>query len=304
MVSEGMKSVIDLLNQQNKEDTQKRVEDDRKALEESMGMEEYPEDVTFEESTVNNIPSLWIKTPESKNDRVVLYLHGGGYVMGSINTHKGLGCRISRASKSRVLLIDYRLAPEYPYPAALEDSVAAYKWLIDEEGIDPRNIVISGDSAGGGLTAATLLKLRDTGIALPAGGVLLSPWVDLDMTGASIRTKRKVDPIVNASGLYFMANLYSGDKDPKNPYISPLYAELNGLPTLLIQVGSAEVLLDDSTRFSEKAKSAGVDVTLDVWGDMIHVFQAMALWAPEGGQAIEKIGAFIQKLMREQAQIV
>lgn len=304
MVSEGMKRVIDFIRQQNEHDTQKRVDDDRKAMEQTMGLEKYPEDVTFEEITVNNNSSVWIKTPNSVKDRVVLYLHGGGYVIGSINTHKALGYRISRASKSRVLLIDYRLAPEHPYPAALEDSVAAYKWLIDEEGIDPQNIVISGDSAGGGLTAATLLKLRDTGVALPAGGVLLSPWTDLDITGDSIKTKRRLDPIVDASGLFFMANLYIKDEDPKNPYISPLYAELNGLPTLLIQVGSAEILLDDSTRFSEKAKSAGVDVTLEVWDDLVHVFQALALWVPEGEQAIEKIGEFIQKLMKEQEQIV
>jgi acetyl esterase/lipase len=176
--------------------------------------------------------------------------------------------------------------------------------LIDEEGIDPQNIVISGDSAGGGLTAATLLKIRDNGITLPAGGVLISPWTDLDLTGDSVKTKRRIDPLLDASGLCFMSNLYIKDDDPKNPYISPLYADLNGLPPLLIQVGSAELLLDDSTRFSEKAKSAGVDVLIEVWEDMIHVFQALALWAPEGMQAIEKIGKFIQKQMQEQAQIV
>ncbi|MHA1987601.1 MAG: alpha/beta hydrolase [Promethearchaeota archaeon] len=304
MVSEGMERIINLLKQQKEQDTQKRVKEDRKVMEQSLGIEKYPEDVTFEEITINNISSLWIKTPESVKDNVVLYLHGGGYVLGSINTHKGLGYRISRASKSRVLLIDYRLAPEHPYPAALEDSVAAYRWLIDEEGIDPQNIVISGDSAGGGLTAATLLKIRDNGITLPAGGVLISPWTDLDLTGDSVKTKRRIDPLLDASGLCFMSNLYIKDDDPKNPYISPLYADLNGLPPLLIQVGSAELLLDDSTRFSEKAKSAGVDVLIEVWEDMIHVFQALALWAPEGMQAIEKIGKFIQKQMQEQAQIV
>jgi len=304
MVSEGMKRVIDLLKQQNKQNTQKRVEDERKGMEQMIVKEKYPEDVIFEEIMVNNIPSLWINTPESVKDRVVLYLHGGGYVIGSINTHKGLGYRISRASKSRILLIDYRLAPEHPYPAALEDSVAVYKWLIDEEGIDPQNIVISGDSAGGGLTAATLLKLRDTGVALPAGGVLLSPWTDLDLTGDSIKTKRRLDPIVDASGLHFMANLYIGDEEPNNPYISPIYADLKDLPPILVQVGSAEVLLDDSTRFAEKAKSVGVDVTIEVWDDMTHVFQFLALWAPEGEQAIEKIGEFIQKIMKEELQVI
>lgn len=304
MVSEGMKRIIDLLRQQTEQGTKQRVEDGRNGMEQMARMEKFPEDVNFEEIIVNNIPSLWINTPESVKEQVVLYLHGGGYCQGSITTHKGLGLRISHASKSRVLLIDYRLAPENPYPAALEDSVAAYRWLIDKEGINPQNIVISGDSAGGGLTAATLIKLRDIGVALPAGGVLLSPWTDLDITGDSIRTKRRIDPMVDASGIFFLANLYIGDEDPKNPYISPLYADLKELPPLLIQVGGAELLLDDSTRFAEKAKAAGVDVTIEVWEDMIHVFQAFALWAPEGEEAIEKIGNFIQKLMKEQIQIV
>jgi acetyl esterase/lipase len=303
MVSEGMKNIINLLRQQTEQGTKQRVEEGRKAMEQMAGMEKFPEDVTFEEITVNNIPSLWINTPESVKEQVVLYLHGGGYCQGSITTHKGLGYRISRASKSRILLVDYRLAPENPYPAALEDSVTAYKWLIDKEGINPQNIVISGDSAGGGLTAATLLKLRDDGVTLPAGGVLLSPWTDLDGTGDSVRTNRRLDPILTADILFFAANLYVGDDDPKNPYISPLYADLKGIPPLLIQVGTAEIILDDSTRFAEKAKSAGVEVTLDVWEDMLHVFQAFALWAPEGMQAIEKIGEFIQKLMKERVQM-
>ncbi len=304
MVSEGMERIINLLKQQGEQETKKRVEDSRNNMEQMTSMEKIPEDVKIEEITVSGIPSIWISTPEVVKEQVILYLHGGGYVLGSINTHKTLGAKISRSSKSRVLMINYRLAPENPYPAALEDSVAVYQWLIDDEGIDPKNIVISGDSAGGGLTAASILKIRDLGITLPAGGVLLSPWTDLDGTGDSVRTKRRIDPYLDASGLFFMANLYIGDEDPKNPYISPLYADLKGIPPLLIQVGTAEIILDDSTRFAEKAKSAGVDVTLDVWEDMIHVFQAFAFWAPEGKQAIEKIGEFIQKLMKKQVQII
>lgn len=303
MVSEGMERVINLLKQQNEADVKKRVEDGRNGLEQLAAIDQIPEDVTIEEFNVKGIPSVWINTPEIEREQVILYLHGGGYVEGSINSHKSLGARISRASKSRVLLIDYRLAPENPYPASLEDSVTAYKWLVDEEGIDPKNIVISGDSAGGGLTATTLIKLRDKGIPLPVAAVLLSPWTDLDITGDSVRSKRRIDPFVTADELFFMANLYVGDEDPKNPYISPLYADLKGLPPLLIQVGSAEILLDDSTRFAEKAKSAGVDVTLEVWEDMVHVFQAFALWAPEGKEGIEKIGRYIQKLMKKEVQL-
>lgn len=295
MVSKGMKRVIKLLLQQEEIATKKRVEDGRNGLEQLAAMEEVPDDVKIEGVDAGGVPAVWVTTPDVVKENVVLYLHGGGYVEGSLNSHRGLGFRISQASNSRVLLIDYRLAPENPYPAALEDAVSAYKWLIDKEGINPNNIIIGGDSAGGGLTAATLIKLRDINISLPAAAVLLSPWTDLDITGDSIRTKRRIDPFVDASGLFFMANLYIGDEDPKNPYISPLYADLRGLPPLLIQVGTAEVLLDDSTRFAEKAKSAGVDVALDVWEDMVHVFQAFALWAEEGQQALEKIGEFIQK---------
>ncbi|MHA2036994.1 MAG: alpha/beta hydrolase [Promethearchaeota archaeon] len=304
MVSEGMKRIINMLKQQGDVDTKKRVEDARKGMEQMTVMQKIPEDVSIEEISVNEISSVWISTPEVVREHVILYLHGGGYALGSIDTHKSLGSNIARASKSRVLMIEYRLAPENPYPAALEDSVAAYKWLIDDEGINPKNIVISGDSAGGGLTAATLIKLRDNGVALPAGGVLLSPWTDLDGTGDSIRTNRRIDPMLTIDGLLFMANLYVGDDDPKNPYISPIYADLKDLPPLLIQVGSAEIILDDSTRLADKAKAAGVDVTLDVWEDMIHVFQAFALWTPEGAQAIDKIGVFIKKLMKKQVQIV
>ncbi|MHA2393327.1 MAG: alpha/beta hydrolase, partial [Promethearchaeota archaeon] len=215
MVSEGMERVINLLKEQGEAETKKRVEDGRKGLEQLAAIEQISEDVKIEKIDVKGIPSVWISTPESVREQVVLYLHGGGYVEGSINSHKGLGARISRSSKSRVLMIEYRLAPENPYPAALEDSVTAYKWLIEEEGIHPKNIVISGDSAGGGLTAATLIKLRDLGISLPAGAVLLSPWTDLDITGESVRTKRRIDPFVAADGLFFMANLYVGDDDPK-----------------------------------------------------------------------------------------
>ena len=304
MVSEEMERIFKMLKLLAETDIKKRVEDSRKGMEQMTARVKIPEDVTIEEISVNKIPSIWISTPEAVKEQVILYLHGGGYCVGSINTHKALGANISRTSKSRVLLIDYRLAPEHPYPAALKDSVTAYKWLIDNEGIDPKNIVISGDSAGGGLTAATLIKLRDLDITLPATAVLLSPWTDLDITGDSIRTKRKIDPNLDASGLFFASDLYVGDDDSKNPYISPLYANLKGLPPLLIQVGSAELLLDDSTRFAEKAKAAGVNVTLDVWDDMIHVFQAYFLWAPEGKQAIEKIGEFILQHIKEEVQII
>ena len=294
MVSEGMERVIELLKKQEEEAIKKRVKDSRAAMVMLGKMDKIDEDVSIIDVDVNGIPAVWISVPDVEVNNVVLYFHGGGYFEGTINTHKGLAARICRASKSRVLLPAYRLAPENCYPAALEDGVKAYGWLIEKEGLSPENIVIGGDSAGGGLTAATLVKLRDTGIALPAAAFLLSPWTDLDVTGESMRTKKKEDPFIKIDSVFWMAALYCKDEDPRNPYISPLYADLKGLPPLLIQVGSAELLLDDSTRFAEKAKKAGVDVTLEIWEDMIHVFQAFALWAPEGQQGIDKIGEFIK----------
>ncbi|MFX0167578.1 MAG: alpha/beta hydrolase [Candidatus Hodarchaeota archaeon] len=289
-----------MLKKLNDISSRRRVKESRNFMENSVVIGEFPKDAIIEEITVNGISSVWITSPNALKDHVVLYLHGGGYISGSINSHKDLGARISLASESRVLLIEYRLAPEYPYPAALEDAVAAYKWLIDIEGINPKKIIIGGESAGGGLTAATLLKLRDLDISLPVAAFLLSPWTDLEMTGDSFRKNKRLDPVINASEAYFFADLYLGDNDPKNPYISPLYGDLKELPPLLIQVGSAEIILDDSTRFAEMAKVAGVEVTLEVWEDMVHGFHLFAAITPEGQQAIEKIGEFIQKHLKEE----
>jgi acetyl esterase/lipase len=195
-------------------------------------------------------------------------------------------------------MLDYRLAPEYVFPAALEDAFAGYQWLIKNEKIKPKNIIIAGDSAGGGLTIATLLKLRDSGSPLPAAAIGISPWMDLAVTGESIKKNANKDVMLDFYNLYFMAFLYLGDVDPKNPLVSPLYADLKGLPPTLIQVGDAEVLLDDSIRFADRAKKAGVDITLDIWKDMPHVFQAGASLAPEGQQAIDKMGIFVQKYFK------
>jgi monoterpene epsilon-lactone hydrolase len=289
-----MQRVIKLLKQTAEADIHKRVEDSRKSLDQLATLVTLPKDVTIDSININELPANWISTPESDPDKVILYLHGGGYIEGSLISHQDLAMRIGRASKSKVLLIGYRLAPEHPFPAALEDSIMAYKWLITEKNILPQNIVIAGDSAGGGLTLCTLLKLRDENIPLPAAAVCLSPWTDLAITGNSIRKNYKIDPWLKPSEIYFMAELYIGDNDPENPYISPLYGKLKGLPPILIHVGSAEILLDDSVRLANKAKSEGVEIIIDVWEDMLHVFQAFADWAPEGQEAINKIGSFVQ----------
>jgi len=238
------------------------------------------------------VPAEWIDTPGAARDRVILYLHGGGYTMGSINTHRAMISRIGRASAARVLALDYRLAPENPFPAAVDDATGAYKWLLGE-GYKSKRIVISGDSAGGGLTVATLLALRDMRIPLPAAAVPISPWTDLAGTGESLQTRAAADPMVQAEQLAPQAKMYYGTNDPKNPLISPLYADLRGLPPMLIQVGDAEILLDDATRLAERARNAGVDVDLEVWMEMPHVWHVFAKLLPEGQGAIERIGGFV-----------
>jgi len=273
------------------------VEASRSGLEGLASLAGLPRGIRREAVKVGTMSAKWFWFPGALEKKVILYLHGGGYVAGSINTHQDLGARIAKASNTRILLIDYRRAPEDPFPAALEDTVTAYRWLTSTAGLAPENIVIAGDSAGGGLTAATLVKLRDDGIPLPAAAVMLSPWTDLARTGNSVKLKAAEDPFLTPAELEFDAKLYIKDNHAKNPLISPLYANLVGLPPLLIQVGTAEILLDDAVRLAERAKAAGVEVTLDIWQDMMHVWQAFALVAPESREAIEKIGAFVKKFL-------
>jgi epsilon-lactone hydrolase len=252
-----------------------------------------PADIKQEKVNAGGVPAEWISAPNASADRAVLYLHGGGYVIGSINTHRDLMARISRASGFRVLGIDYRLAPEHPFPAAVEDAVAAYRWLL-AQGLQPSRIAVAGDSAGGGLTVATLVAIRDAKLAVPGAGVCLSPWVDLEGIGESMTSKASVDPVVQKDGLVGMAGAYLAGKDPRTPLAAPLYADLKGLPPLLIQVGESETLLDDSNRLADRAKAAGVKVTLEPWQEMIHVWHLFAPFLPEGQEAIDGIGKYLR----------
>lgn len=265
----------------------------RANMEQMTGLLPLPPDVVAEPVTVNGVPAEWVTAPGADPRRAVLYLHGGAYVLGSVNTHRDLAGRISRAAGARVLNVDYRLAPEHPHPAAVEDATAAYRWLLQADH-DPARLAIAGDSAGGGLTIATLVALRDGGLPLPAAAVCLSPWVDLEGIGESMTTRAHLDPMVQQPHLVRMARLYLGALDPRTPLAAPLYADLAGLPPLYVQVGTAETLLDDATRIAERARAAGVDVTLELWDDMIHVFQAFAPMLPEGQQAIDKIGEYLR----------
>jgi acetyl esterase/lipase len=251
-------------------------------------------DASFEAVDAGGVPAEWVTTKASKSLPVILFFHGGGYCIGSAQTHRDLVSRLCSASGARALSVDYRLAPENPFPAAVDDGVAAYRWLRGQ-GVPARSIVIAGDSAGGGLALATLLALKEVGDELPAGGVCMSPVTDHAKEGESMRTKVDLDPMVHPTSSTAYSQMYLAGGNPRAPLASPLYADLKGLPPLLILVGTWEVLLDDSTRFADKAKAARVPVELEVWDEMIHIWPYFAAILPEGRQAIERMGAFIKQ---------
>lgn len=240
---------------------------------------------------IDSIYAEWILPVQTIKDKVILYFHGGGYVSGTCNSHRSIAAKFVKGSQIGALLFEYRLAPEHPYPAALEDSVAAYRWLLDQ-GIAPYNLVFLGDSAGGGLCLATLLALRDQGIPLPAAAVAYSPVTDFKCTGKSYQTKAKICLAPEGMALA-LAKHYAGDEDHSLPYISPLYGDLQGLPPLLIYVGEDETLCDDSVEFATKARNAGVDITLRIGEGMFHCYPAMASLFPEATQAMNEICTFI-----------
>jgi len=248
------------------------------------------EDITTTTVEAGGVPAEWVDAPGAAADRVVLYLHGGGYVMGSPTTHRKLAGDISRASGARVLLIDYRLAPEHPAPAAVDDAVAAYRWLVAD--VAPGSVAIAGDSAGGGLVVATLVALRDAGDALPAAAVCISPWVDLTGEAASITERAERDPMVGIDGLGRFTDWYLGGADARAS--SPVHAELGGLPPILVHVGSEEILHDDAILLHERGTAAGVDVTLEVWPEMFHVWHVFAGRVPESTAAVERVGEFLR----------
>jgi acetyl esterase/lipase len=254
----------------------------------------------FEKVSAGGVPAEWFRCPEGDDDRVLLYLHGGGYSVGSIGSHREIVSRICIASGMRALAIDYRLAPEHPFPAQLDDALAAYRWLLEND-VPSSNVVIAGDSAGGGLTLSTLLSLRDGRWPLPAAAVLISPWVDLEATGETMQTNERYD-YVSFDTLRVFAKRFVRDDQLRDPLASPLHADLQGLPPLLVQAGGAETLLDDARRITARARKAGVDVTLEVEEDMIHVWHSFAPVEPRGQQAIERIGAFMKARVGKRAE--
>jgi len=292
MPSQEMQQVIALLEGQPNTLGTVTIEEQRAGMEPQLGSQPLADGVAVEEIRVGAMTADWVTSPNSANGRVVLYLHGGGYVMGSKRTHRELASRIARDASARVLVLEYRLAPEHPFPAAIEDATEAYRWLR-KQGVAASSIAIGGDSAGGGLTLATLLKLRDAGDALPACAVLLSPWTDLEGTGASAQPGGADDPMIPLAALRDMGKIYA-QQSTANALASPVYANFKGLPPLLIQVGTRELLLDDSTRVADKARAAGVPVRLEIEDGAFHVWQAMP-GLPEAVEAVKRIGAFVRE---------
>ena len=255
-----------------------------------------PPDVRTDAVSAGGVAAEWTETPGADPTRVMLFLHGGGYMAGSIASHRNMVAEAGRQAGMRTLALDYRLAPEHPFPAALEDALAGYRYLLDR-GFAPGRIAIAGDSAGGGLTIAALVAIRDRGLPMPGSGWCVSPWVDLEGTGESMTAKAEADPMVQKPYLEELARAYLNGADPRTPLAAPLHADLHGLPPLLIQVGAAETLLDDAVRLAGRAGAADVAVTLEVWPEMIHVWHLFHPQLAAGRRALAAAGRFLREAL-------
>ncbi len=252
-----------------------------------------PPDVRVQSVQPGGVAAEWTDTPDVDPGRVILFLHGGGYVSGSIKSHRHMIAEAGRQSKARTLALAYRLAPEHPFPAALEDALAGYRFLLSS-GFDPAGITLAGESAGGGLAVATLVSLRDAGDPLPARAWCSSPWVDLTMSGSTMTSKAAVDPLIQRDYLTELAGAYLHGADPLSPLVSPIHADLRGLPPMLIQVGSAETLLSDSMALASRAGETDVRVTLQVWPEMIHAWHLFHPQLAAGREALAEVGRFVR----------
>ena len=255
-----------------------------------------PADVSVEPVNANGVRAEWISTPGAVDDAAILYLHGGGYVIGSLDSHRHLVAEAGREAGCWALALDYRLAPENPFPAAVDDAVAGYRYLVGR-GITPGRIAIAGDSAGGGLVVAAMVAIRDAGLPTPGCGWCISPWVDMEAVGDTMTSKAEADPTVQKAGILDMARLYLNGADPRSPLAAPLHADLTGLAPLLIQVGACETLLDDAIRLARVAGAADVYVDLQIWPEMIHVWHLFHPELTAGKKAIASGGAFVRAHM-------
>ena len=300
MPSQAMQDVIDVLRDRQKASASQApptLAERRAAFTPGDRLHPVPDDVLVTEVTAGGVPAHWLAAPGADTGRVLLFLHGGGYELGSLRSDGELAARLGRASGMRVLFPEYRLAPEHPFPAAIDDVLAAWRWLRTGQGLSAASLAVAGDSAGGGLAVALLVATRDAREALPAAAVLMSPTVDLTSSGASMTERADQDPISTPAMLGQFASDYLAGADPKTPLASPLFAPLSGLAPLLIQVGTADLLLSDSERLAAAAAQAGVDVTLQVGEGLPHVYPIM-LGTPEAAEATEQIGKFLRALVR------
>lgn len=252
-----------------------------------------PAGVACEQVDAGGVPALMVTPQGAQSDRVIQYTHGGGYVFCSANSHRRMASHIAKAVGCRALVLDYGLAPENPHPGPVNDCLKAYRWLLGQ-GIKPAHIALSGDSAGGGLAVATLLKIRDEGLPQPAAAVPISPWADMEGAGETMQTRAAVDMCVQKPALQQLAALFLAGQSTRDPYASPVYADLKGLAPLYIQVGDEETLLDDSVRLAHRALDAGVEVKLEIYPEMQHIFQICAGYLPQADVAIERMAAWLK----------
>jgi monoterpene epsilon-lactone hydrolase len=300
MPSQAMQDVIDDLRAQQKASASQpppTLEELRAAFAPAGRLHPVPDDVLVTEVTAGGVPAHWLAAPGADTGRVLLFLHGGGYELGSLRSDGELAARLGRASGMRVLFPEYRLAPEHPFPAAIDDVLAAWRWLRTDQDLGASSMAVAGDSAGGGLAVALLVALRDAGEALPAAATLMSPTVDLTSSGASMTERVDQDPFSTPALLRQLASGYLAGADPRTPLASPLFASLAGLPPLLVQVGTADLLLSDSERLAAAAAGAGVDVTLEIGEGLPHVYPIL-LGTPEAAEATERIGQFLRARAR------
>jgi acetyl esterase/lipase len=278
------------LARSQRSDDYRQMRKDLDALGQTFG---HAADVAIEKTAANGVRAEWTTTPGAARDAALLYFHGGGYVMGSLDSHRHLAAEAGRAAGIAGLALDYRLAPETPFPAPVEDALAGYRFLL-ARGIKPERTALAGDSAGGGIVVAAMLAIRDAGLPQPACGWCISPWVDLEGIGETMASKATADPIVDKTRLVELARLYLNGADPRSPLAAPIYADLAGLAPLFIQVGAAETLLDDALRLARAAGAADVRVDLEIWPEMIHVWHLFHPALAAGRRAIAAGGAFIR----------
>ncbi len=250
--------------------------------------------------SIGAMPAAWITAGDAANKYTILYLHGGGYVIGSARTHAPLAARLSEVTGARCLVPDYRLAPEHPFPAAVDDALAAYRWLLGH-GVDHKRIAVAGDSAGGGLVVAALVAARDARLPMPAAALSISPWADLTCDTPAMHTNASADPVITKGGALLFAKIYLNGADMKTPLASPIYADLHELPSVMIQVGDREVLLDDATRLAQRLRADGVDVCFEQWDGMVHVWHLFAHRLAEGRQALKAAAGFLKTHWRAKA---